>query len=96
MLGSFLLNQLQHTPEISFMLSLHFGQSFGIMALIVFNASCFAKWPWCEVLDVAREACWEEEMMPGLHLALRHLKVVLAGWPGQCETRPKCSAALLM
>ncbi len=28
------------------------------------------------------------KMTPGLRLALRRLKVVLAGWPGQCETPP--------
>ena len=54
------LNQLEHTPEISLMLSLHFVQSLPIIALIVFSASCFAKWPWCEVLDVASDACCDE------------------------------------
>ncbi len=51
MLGSFPLNQLEQTPEICLMLSLHFVQSLRIMALTVFNASCLAKWPWCEVDD---------------------------------------------
>ncbi len=36
-----------------------------------------------------------KEMTPWLRLALRHLKVVLTGWPGQYETQPKCCAALL-
>ncbi len=60
MLGSFFLNQLEHTPEISLMMSLHFVQSLQIIAFIVFNASCLAKWPWCEVLAVASEACCED------------------------------------
>ncbi len=30
------------------------------MASMVFNASCLAKWPWCEALDVASEACFDE------------------------------------
>ena len=38
-LGSFPLNQLEQTPEICLMLSLHFVQSLRIMALTVFNAS---------------------------------------------------------
>ncbi len=40
-------------------------------------------------LDVAKE------LMPSFRLALRHMKVVLTGWPGQSETQPKCCAALL-
>ena len=36
-----------------------------------------------------------KEMTPGLRLALRHLKVVLAGWPGRSETLSRCCAALL-
>ena len=51
MLGSFPLNQLEQTPEICLMLSLHFVQSLRIMALTVFKASCLAKWPCCEVDD---------------------------------------------
>ena len=30
------------------------------MALTVFNASCFAKWPWCEVDDDNTKACCDE------------------------------------
>ena len=30
------------------------------MALTVFNASCLAKGPWCEVDDHDREACCDE------------------------------------
>ena len=43
MLGSFPLNQLEHTSKISLMLSLHFVQSLRIIALTVFNASCLDK-----------------------------------------------------
>ena len=60
MLGSFPLNQLEQTPEICLMSSLHFVQSLRIMALTVFNASCFAKWPWCEVDDDNTKACCDE------------------------------------
>ena len=51
MLGSFPLDQLEQTPEICLMLSLHFVQSLRIMALTVLSASCLAKWPSCEVGD---------------------------------------------
>ena len=37
MLGSFPLNQLEQTPEICLMSSLHFVRSLRIMALTVFN-----------------------------------------------------------
>ena len=60
MLGSFPLNQLEQTPEICLMSSLHFVQSLRIMALTVFNAICLAKWPWCEVDDDDNEACCDE------------------------------------
>jgi hypothetical protein len=60
MLGSFPLNQLEHTPEISLMMSLQFVQSLRIIALIVFNVSCLAKWPWCEVDDDDSEGCCDE------------------------------------
>ena len=30
------------------------------MAVIVFNGSCLAKWPWCEVDDDDSEACCDE------------------------------------
>ena len=36
-----------------------------------------------------------KEMTPGLRLALRHLKFVLAGWPGQSEMPPRPPPALL-
>ncbi len=50
----------------------------------VFNASCLAKWLWCEVDDdTIVKLVVTKEMTPGLPLALRHLKVVLAGWPGR-------------
>ena len=60
MLGSFPLNQLAQTPEICLMSSLHLVQSLRIMALIVFNASRLAKWPWCEVDDDDSKACCDE------------------------------------
>ncbi len=60
MLGSFPLNQLEQTPEICLMWSLNFVQSLRIMALTVFNASCLAKWPWCEVDDDDTKACCDE------------------------------------
>ena len=60
MLGSFSLNQHEQTPEICLMSSLHFVQSLRIMALTVFNASCLAKWPWCEIDDDDTKACCDE------------------------------------
>ncbi len=60
MLGSLPLNQLEQTPESCLMSSLHFVQSLRIMALTVFNASCLAKWPWCEVDDDDTKACCDE------------------------------------
>ena len=30
------------------------------MALTVFNASCLAKWPWCEVVDDDTKGCCDE------------------------------------
>ena len=42
------------------MLSLHFVQSLRIMDLTVFNVSCLAKWPCCEVNDDDSEACCDE------------------------------------
>ncbi len=60
MLGSFPLDQLEQTPEICLTLSLPFVQSLRIMALTGFNASCLAKWPWCEVDDDDSEACCHE------------------------------------
>ncbi len=59
MLRSFPLNQLEQTPEICLLFSLHFVQSLRIMALTVFNASCLAKWPWCEV-DYDSETCCDK------------------------------------
>ena len=62
MLGSFSLNQLEQTSEISLMLSLHFVQSLRIMALTVLNASCLAKRPRCEVDDDDDgDACCDEK-----------------------------------
>jgi len=52
--------QLEQTPKICLMLSLHLVQSLRIMALTVFKASCLAKWPWCEVDDDESEACCDE------------------------------------
>ena len=53
-------NQLEQTPEICLMSSLHFVQSLRIMALTVFNASCLAKWPCCGVDDDDTKACCDE------------------------------------
>ncbi len=60
MLGSFPLNQLEQTPEICLMSSLHFVQALRIMALTVFSASCLAKWSWCEVDDDDTKAWCDE------------------------------------
>ncbi len=60
MLGPFPHNQLEQTPEICLMLSLHFVQSLRVMAFTVFNAGCLAKWPWREVDDDDSEACCDE------------------------------------
>ena len=59
MLRAFSRNQLEQTPEICLMLSLHLAQSWRIMAFIFFNANCLAKWPWCEVDDDGE--AWEDE-----------------------------------
>ena len=66
------------------MLSLHFVQSLRIMALTVFNASCLAKWPWCEVDDDGSEPCCDEG--DDAIIALRHLVFfVLFFWGIQFE-----------
>ena len=65
------------------------------MALIVFNVSCLAKWPWCEVLDVATEAYCDEGDDARIATGSETSEGCVGRWPGQSETQPKCCAALL-
>ncbi len=48
------------------------------MALIVFNASCLAKWPWREVDDDDSEACCDE----GDDASIASGSGVSEGWVG--------------